>query len=219
MQHLDLIGFFTLGFFGGFGHCIGMCHPFVLYISGRFSKDKKGYSGLIAPHLWYNTGRIVTYSILGAVAGFLGDIADMAGNLVGIQKTAAIIAGAFLVLYALFSLAGYNLITKLENRLPVDKIMGLVKLIQPGQPVTTGLLFGLLPCGLLYSALIASASSARAAKGALSMAIFGLGTVPAIMITAVFGNILMRRRGIFNILGSILLLGMGIYFILSGIQY
>lgn len=219
MQHLDLIGFLSLGFFGGFGHCIGMCHPFVLYISGRFTKGELGYINLLKPHFSYNIGRILTYSILGLLAGFLGDIAEMAGGMLGIQKSASVIAGIFLILYALLSFGGYNLLNKFENKVAADKVMGIIKRVQPKRSFTTGMLLGLLPCGLLYSALIAATSLGSMYKAGVAMALFGFGTMIALMITAVFGNYFMSRRGIFNILGLILLLIMGAYFVWSGIRY
>jgi sulfite exporter TauE/SafE len=219
MLHLDLLGFFTLGFFGGFGHCIGMCHPFVLYISGRFVGNKKGYANLFLPHLLYNSGRTVTYSVLGCIAGLLGGMGEVAGSLVGLQKASAIIAGAFLVIYAFFSFTGYNILNKLENKFASKKVMEYLQRVQPRHAFSTGLLLGLLPCGLVYSALIASTSTADPLKGLIAMFLFGTGTITALMLTAVFGNLVMKKRGLFNILGLILLIAMGIYFIYSGITF
>lgn len=96
MEELTYIGFFlTMGLSVGFGHCIGMCHPFVLYVSGRFVGDKRGYANLFIPHIKYNLGRIVTYSFLGLMAGFAGDMMQIVGRLMGVQKGAAIVAGVF----------------------------------------------------------------------------------------------------------------------------
>jgi sulfite exporter TauE/SafE len=219
MLRLDLLGFFTLGFFGGFGHCIGMCHPFVLYISGRFVGSKRGYANLFLPHLLYNTGRTLTYGAMGGIAGLLGGMGEVAGGLVGIQKVSAIVAGAFLIIYAFFSFTGYNILNKLENTFANVKVMGYVKRVQPKHAFSTGLLLGSLPCGLVYSALIASTSTADPLKGLTAMLLFGAGTMTALMLTAVFGNLAMKKRGLFNILSLILLMGMGCYFIYSGITF
>ncbi|QAR32480.1 sulfite exporter TauE/SafE family protein [Geovibrio thiophilus] len=219
MQNLDLLGFLSLGFFGGFGHCIGMCHPFVLYISGRFVGGNRGYSKMYAPHLKYNLGRSVTYAVMGAAAGALGNIATLAGNMAGIQKTSAVFAGVFLILYGLLSFFGYNLLNKLENRFAAEKIMNLIKRIQPKTAFGSGLVLGLIPCGLVYGALIAASASANAAKGAFSMFLFGIGTITAMMLAAVFGNFIMGRRGIFNLLSLILLICMGVWFIWQGVRF
>jgi sulfite exporter TauE/SafE len=97
--------------------------------------------------------------------------------------------------------------------------MGFIKKIQPKNPYTTGIILGLLPCGLLYSTLIASVASGNIIKSSISMALFGIGTMVSLMLTSVFGNYLMSKRGLFNILSLFLLIIMGIYFIYSGIKY
>jgi sulfite exporter TauE/SafE len=219
MENIDLLGFFSIGFFGGFGHCIGMCHPFVLYISGRFVAEKKGYKNLLMPHIFYNFGRIITYIILGVIAGVIGNIGQMAGGMIGLQKTAAIIAGIFLIIYAFLSFSGYNLITKLENKIATEKVMNVIKKFQPKTPLSTGIILGFLPCGLLYSALIAATSSGDFIKAGISMGLFGLGTMFALMLTSVFGNYLMAKRGIFNLISLVILMIMGAYFIYQGIKY
>lgn len=219
MIDLDLFGFLSLGFVGGFGHCIGMCHPFVLLISGRFVGDKKGYLNLFGPHLLYNTGRTITYGVMGFFAGLLGGMGEAAGSMIGVQKISAIVAGVFLIIYGFMSFSGYNILNKLENRFANNKVMGYIKRVQPRGPFSTGLILGLLPCGLVYSALIASTSSGSPLKGVAAMILFGLGTMAALMVTAVFGNVIMKKRGIFNILSLILLIAMGVYFIYSGIRF
>ncbi|MGE4497839.1 MAG: sulfite exporter TauE/SafE family protein [Deferribacterales bacterium] len=219
MQNIDLLGFLSLGFFGGFGHCIGMCHPFVLYISGRFVGGNKGYAKMYVPHLKYNIGRSVTYAVMGAAAGALGNMATLAGNMAGIQKASAVFAGVFLILYGLLSFLGYNLLNRFENRFAAEKIMNLIKKVQPKTAFGSGLVLGLIPCGLVYGALIAASASASAVKGALSMFLFGTGTITAMMLAAVFGNFIMGRRGFFNLLSLILLICMGAWFIWQGVRF
>lgn len=207
-----------MGFSVGFGHCIGMCHPFVLYISGRFVGDRKGYGSLFVPHIKYNLGRITTYSFLGLIAGFAGDMMQVVGRLMGVQKGAAIVAGVFLVLYGVLSFIGYNFMNRLENRLAGGAFVNRLKKIQPKSPYMTGIVLGFLPCGPLYGMIIASASTASASRGLLSMLCFGFGTSAAMMATSVFGNYLMSRRGLFNLISLILMVFMGVFFIWSGIR-
>lgn len=218
MSELTYIGFLTMGLSVGFGHCIGMCHPFVLYISGRFVGDKKGYGNLFIPHIKYNLGRVTTYAFLGLMAGLAGDLMQVVGRLIGIQKGAAILAGVFLVLYGLLSFIGYNFMNRLENKLAGGAFVNRLKKIQPKSPYITGIVLGFLPCGPLYGMIIASASTADAGRGLLSMLLFGLGTAAALMATSVFGNYLMARRGFFNILSLIIMVCMGVFFIWSGVR-
>jgi len=218
MEELTYIGFLTMGFSVGFGHCIGMCHPFVLYVSGRFVGDKRGYASLFIPHIKYNIGRIITYGFLGFIAGFAGDMMQVVGRLMGIQKGAAILAGVFLVLYGVLSFIGYNFMNKLEHKLAGGTFVAKLKKFQPKSPLATGLVLGFLPCGPLYGMIIASASTASASRGLFSMILFGLGTSVAMLATSVFGNYLMSRRGFFNLLSLIIMVVMGIFFIWSGIR-
>lgn len=218
MEELTYFGFLMMGLSVGFGHCIGMCHPFVLYVSGRFVGDRRGYASLFIPHVKYNLGRITTYSLLGFIAGFAGDMMQVVGRLMGIQKGAAIAAGIFLVLYGVLSFIGYNFMNRLEHKLAGGAFVERIKKLQPRSAYTTGVVLGFLPCGPLYGMIIASASSASAVRGFFSMLLFGLGTAAAMMAVSVFGNWLMAKRGLFNLLSLILMVCMGLFFIWSGIR-
>lgn len=218
MEELTYIGFLTLGFSVGFGHCLGMCHPFVLYISGRFVGEKRGYRPLFLPHVMYNFGRITAYALLGAAAGFAGNMMEIVGSLAGVQKAAAVFAGVFLVLYGIFAFSGYNFMNKLESRFGRLNIADKIKKLQPKTPFVTGFVLGFLPCGPLYGMIIASASSADAFRGMLSMVLFGFGTMCALLLAAVFGNFLMARRGFFNAVSLVVMTCMGIFFIWQGMR-
>ncbi|KAA0257145.1 sulfite exporter TauE/SafE family protein [Deferribacter autotrophicus] len=219
MNLIELFSFFSLGFFGGFGHCIAMCHPFVLYTSSRFANGQIGYWNLLKPHFFYNFGRVITYSILGFVAGIFGGIVNIAGGLIGVQKISAVVAGSFLIVYAFLTLVGKNFIGKFEDKIVGNNVMSLLKKIQPSSPFALGLVLGLLPCGLLYSALIGSASKGSIFFSIMAMILFGFGTTFAMMVAAVFGNFIMRNKIIFNFVSVIVMLAMGGFFIYSGISF
>ena len=210
-----ILGHFLVGFAGGFGHCILMCHPFVLHISSIFSSGNSGYRILI-PNFFYNIGRTFTYTCLGAVAGGLGSIATYAGqNFLNIQKFAAFAGGIILVLFAVmyfFNLSSFNFLAKL-------KIMNKIKKYKPNNPFFYGLLLGFLPCGLTMGAIIGAAPSGLWYTGALMMAAFGIGTSIALMILAVLGSYIMQYVKYFKHLTAILLVIMGIYFIYQGIIF
>lgn len=216
MESLGLIfSHFLVGLAGGFGHCILMCHPFVLHISSTFADSNAGYKILI-PNFFYNAGRTITYAGMGAVAGGLGSIATYAGqNFLNIQKFAALVGGAVLVLFAVmyfFNLSSFNFLAKL-------KIMNKIKKFKPNNPFFYGLLLGFLPCGLSMGAIIATVPSGSWYTGALMMAAFGVGTAVALMILAVLGSYIMKYVKYFKHITAILLFIMGIYFIYQGIIF
>ncbi|RMF85708.1 MAG: sulfite exporter TauE/SafE family protein, partial [Planctomycetota bacterium] len=76
-------------------HCAGMCGPFVAFAVGADA----GRTGGAWRHVAYHGGRLVTYSLLGVAAGALGAALDLGGAWVGVQRTAAIVAGAIMVLF------------------------------------------------------------------------------------------------------------------------
>lgn len=208
-----IISFFVLGVTGGFGHCVLMCHPFVLYISTKYIGSRRGYH-LLVPHMYYNLGRTFTYSILGAVAGFFGGVVQYAGSFVNVQKSASIIGGIILIIYAFLSFFHVKLFNSNSS-----VFSRLFKKLEPSNPFVTGVLLGFLPCGLSMGAIIGAASSGSTVFGAFALAAFGLGTSTALMLTALFGNMALAWSAKLKILSSVLLFFMGCYFIYNGLKY
>jgi sulfite exporter TauE/SafE len=216
IQTIDLLGFLTLGLLGGFGHCVGMCSPFVLFVSRRYVPPDGARSAAITAQMWYTLGRVTTYAALGAAAGALGSVVELAGPLLGVQRVAAIVAGGVLVVWALVALA--DLVPRLDagGRL-FSGVAGALKGRLPGHPFGVGLFLGLLPCGLLYSALIAAVARGGAPAGAAALALFGLGTAPALLGVSVADELLARNRRFVNRLSQVFLLAMGLWFLSTGI--
>lgn len=208
-----IISFFLLGITGGFGHCVLMCHPFVLYISTKHVGALPGYK-LLIPHVYYNLGRILTYSVLGAIAGFFGGVVQYAGSFVNAQKAASVTGGVILIIYAFLSFFHIRLFASDSS-----KFNALFKKIEPSNPFFTGVLLGFLPCGLSMGAIIGAASSGSALFGACALALFGLGTSAAMMLMALFGNMVIAWSSKLKILSFILLFLMGCYFIYNGLKY
>ena len=216
IQTIDLIGFLTLGLLIGFGHCVGMCSPFVLFVSRRYAPPGGGRAAVVAAQLWYTAGRVVTYAVLGAAAGALGGVLQLAGAMLGIQRAAAVVAGVVLVVWALVALS--DLVPRLGSggRL-FGRVAGVLKGRVPGHPFATGLFLGLLPCGPLYSAFIAAAARGGALDGAMALALFGAGTAPALLGLSVADELLARNRAIVNRLSQGFLLAMGAWFVWTGL--
>ena len=121
---------------------------------------------------------MLTYAVLGALAGFVGGVVELAGSLLGLQRAASVLAGAVLVLEAILGLAGTGPLAATRGGRLFARVSTALGRRIPGHPLGLGLLLGLLPCGLLYSALIAAVSRGGPLEGALALVAFGLGTAP-----------------------------------------
>jgi hypothetical protein len=217
IQTIDLLGFLTLGLLGGFGHCVGMCSPFVLFVSRRYAAPAAGRSAAWAAQGWYTAGRVLTYAVLGGAAGALGSVVELAGGLLGLQRAASLVAGGALAVWALVAL--WDLVPGFDaGGTFFTRMTGALKGRVPGHPFATGLFLGLLPCGLLYSALIAAAARGGALDGAAALALFGIGTAPALLGLSVADNLLARNRAALNRLSQVFLLVMGLWFVWTGLR-
>lgn len=166
-----------LGLLGSL-HCLGMCGPLALALPGQDAAKGR----FVAGRLLYHSGRVATYSAMGVLSGLLGTAVRMAGW----QQGLSIAVGVLLLLTLLIgwrrSLAWrwvgrlqapwVRLKTALAARMRHASMRSLF---------TIGLLNGLLPCGLVYVALGAAATTGSVPKGVLYMAVFGLGTFPMML--------------------------------------
>jgi sulfite exporter TauE/SafE len=201
-----LAGFLVLGLLGGFGHCVGMCSAFVLFVSRRYAAHD-GPAAAFMAQIWYAAGRVATYALLGGVAGALGAVVQSVGAFVGVQRAALVFAGFTLVVWALLALAGRELF---PGSGPFVRVMQLLKRRVPGHPFVLGLFLGLLPCGFLYSAVVAATARGTALQGALALVLFGVGTAPALLGVSVADEFVgARRRALLNGLAQLFVLAMG----------
>jgi len=220
--------FLTTGFTVGFGHCIGMCGPLVVSLS----LNLKG-KNLFLPHLLYNTGRVVTYTVLGGVMGATGSFTLVAAHIAGIQQGAMIFAGIIIIVMALAMSGWLPLGRVFGDYYNPDGIItrGFKKLSQVKSTATyfpIGLLLGLLPCGPVYTALLAAAGAGMNAAGTLEgiikgmavMMSFGIGTIPALFLIAKLVDMgWLKKREIIYRIGTILMIFVGLYFVVQGILY
>jgi sulfite exporter TauE/SafE len=220
--------FLVTGFSVGFGHCIGMCGPVVVSLSLNL-KDKN----FLIPHLLYNTGRIITYSLLGGVMGATGSFTLVAAHIAGIQKGAMIFSGILIVVMGL-AMSGWisfgNVFGDSYNPggFVSRGFQRLSKIKSTATYFPIGLLLGLLPCGPVYTALLAAAGSGMKAADPLEaifrgmgvMLCFGLGTVPALFLVAKLADMgWLKKRALIYRIGALLMVAVGIYFIIKGIRY
>lgn len=164
-------------------HCVGMCGPIALALPIHHGSRGRQVAGLLT----YNLGRAGTYALLGAAIGALGGAVLWVGYL----RYLSMAAGVAMLLYVLWP-------ARLDHVLktPVfwQKAIGQLKSRMAAQLrsqklhgwATLGMLNGLLPCGLVYLALISSVATGSAVRGAAYMLAFGLGTLPAMMAVGFF---------------------------------
>lgn len=183
-----IIPAFIMGLAGSL-HCVGMCGPIAmaLPLQGRSSFEK------LSGGLLYNAGRITTYAAAGLLAGWLG------GGLkwFGWQQRISLILGITILLFMIVpAIIPVNwLQTHINERMGRIR-QTLAKVLFRGTPTAmfaTGLLNGLLPCGLVFMALAGSTISGSAWQGAAFMMFFGIGTTPIMLGTVWMGSLLHRQ--------------------------
>ena len=219
---------FTTGLTVGFGHCIGMCGPIVVSLS----LSLKGRS-VVVPHLLYNGGRITTYGLLGGVMGASGSFTRVVASIASLQKGVMILTGILIVVMGL-AMAGW---------IPLGVIFGdyynpqgvlsrgfrkLSEARSTGTYYPLGMLLGLLPCGPVYTALLAAARAGMETQSTLEglligvgvMLSFGLGTVVALLLIAKLADLgWLKRRDVIYKISSVLMVIVGIYFVVKAIWY
>ena len=211
MPDTGYLALFLVGLLGG-THCVGMCGGIV------------GALSMGAPARWsmllsYNAGRIISYSAAGAIAGALG--AASLGLEGQVPARLILYFFANLMLVALgFYLLGVTRALAFAERVGQNLwrvLQPLTKRFLPARTMSQafplGLLWGWLPCGLVYSALASSLSAGSAGRGALMMLAFGLGTLPNLLLA---GIVLARlnefvRRPAVRMFSGLLVLGFGLY--------
>ncbi len=205
----------SLGLLGSF-HCVGMCGPIALAIPLKTDS----WLSRILGGVIYNLGRAITYAIMGAVFGFVGQGLVMSG----FQQWVSIIMGAVMIISVLLP-------SFFKNWFDTDKsVFGFVgklkmhlrKLFAQSSHASLfliGLLNGLLPCGLVYFAIAGAVATGSFYNGSLFMFIFGLGTIPMLLAISLIGNMitLELRKKITRLIPYAIVL-IGVLFILRGLS-
>ncbi|MEO0512528.1 MAG: sulfite exporter TauE/SafE family protein [Planctomycetota bacterium] len=164
-------------------HCAGMCGAFVSLACGV---ERAGRGRLQAA---YHGGRLIGYSLLGALAGTLGSVIDLGGAAVGMGRVAAIVGATTMLVIAGVVLSEWAGVRVFGGRAKPPAVLTRLfrvgaGLAQRGTPtVRAGAIGGLtvlLPCGWLYAFAVVAAATASPVVGALVMASFWVGTVPAL---------------------------------------
>ena len=183
-----IAGIFVASLLGSL-HCAGMCGAFLALAVTPDEDSRVGKSSL---HIAYNTGRLCSYTTLGLVAGLVGRSLDLGGEMVGLQRTAAIGASLVMIGFGFIAVAraqGYS-VRRLHPprafQAAVQRAYAAAGAWSPvGRAFAIGMLTTALPCGWLYAFVLTAAGTGDPASGALAMAAFWLGTLPVMAVLGV----------------------------------
>lgn len=182
MLELSLTAAFLVGLLGG-GHCVGMCGGIVGAVSMTLPNRQPKFPFLIG----YNLGRISSYALAGMIAGAVGASSFFLDHILPIEKLLYALASIMLVLLGLYLAGIWRVLTKLEHigAKLWQRIQPYSQKLLPVQSLPQsfllGSLWGWLPCGLVYSVLVAAIATASPFEGGLLMLAFGLGTLPTLL--------------------------------------
>lgn len=187
MQDFNYLTAFIIGLMSGV-HCIGMCGGIVAALSfSQLRTSSVSWLSALSLLLSYNVGRLFSYTLAGASMGGIGWLATYWLDIWHLQLILQLLAGLFMLLLGLY-LAGWWPIL-----LHIEKLGGrvwrrieplgrkFIPVTRPTQAMLLGLIWGWLPCGLVYSVLVWSVSAGGFVEGGLLMLSFGLGTLPNLL--------------------------------------
>ncbi len=181
---MEILTAFIIGLVGSF-HCIGMCGPIALALPVPNSGNISFFIGRVI----YNLGRIISYSMMGLLFGFIGEKIIISG----FQQWLSIILGCSILLYFILpyryknKITNLNVIRKILSFLKI-KISSLFKEKKNISFLAIGFLNGFLPCGFVYIGLAGATSTGNLVSGMIFMTLFGLGTFPAMLAVSIFGK-------------------------------
>jgi hypothetical protein len=179
-----LVGTVLVASLLGSVHCAAMCGAFACFAAGSAP-------GRAARHLPYHLGRLVSYLLLGVIAGTVGTGLNRAGRLAGIGDAAVVVMALLLIGWGVHTMLATIGPRRVLVRVPAwwQRRVGALLAHLEGASATlrgtaTGLLTGLLPCGWLWAFVAVASGTADPLRGATVMAVFWLGSVPALMLAA-----------------------------------
>ena len=182
---MEVLSGLALGFLGSM-HCIGMCGPIALALPSQSKSKFSFYSGRIL----YNFGRVITYSLMGLILGLVGQKI----NLAGYQQLFSISLGAVILIIVLLpsrykNIFGSLSVVKALTKTLQSSIDVLFRIGSQTSLFAIGILNGFLPCGFVYVALAGAVSLGNVESSIIFMALFGLGTIPAMFSASIVTNL------------------------------
>lgn len=178
---------FLVGLLGGV-HCLGMCGSIVGVMTSQLPKG----GSLWSFHLAYNAGRILSYTLAGLLVGEIGQAGLLLRDVVPIQHLLFALSSLMLIALGLYLAGIWGAVRYIENvggvlwRYIQPLSRSLFPVVSPVRAFLLGMLWGWLPCGLVYSVLLTALASGHALNGALIMLVFALGTLPNLLLIGLF---------------------------------
>ena len=221
MLEFNLLAIFLTGLLGGV-HCVGMCGGIV----GAFSLQLPGRGPRFGYHLAANLGRLASYAIAGLIAGALGSTSVFLSQLFPAEKMLYVLANLVLIALGLHLAGMWSGVLILESagggvwRRLQPLFKKLVPIRSMPQAFGAGMVWGWLPCGLVYSVLIMALASGGALRGGMTMLVFGLGTLPNLLLMGLFASRLQRwlaRRGV-RLAAGLIIVALGVAGLVRGLS-
>lgn len=187
MTEFSIIAVFFVGLLGGV-HCLGMCGGIVGMLTAQLPKHGARWPF----HLAYNSGRLASYMAAGALVGAIGQAGLLLRDDVPTQHLLFALSSLMLIVLGLYLAGIWGMVRRIEQLggmlwqyiQPLTR--GLLPAATPARALLLGMLWGWLPCGLVYSILVTALASGNAQSGALVMLAFGLGTLPNLLAIGLF---------------------------------
>lgn len=203
----------------GSAHCVGMCGGFALALG---TTRQRWLPGVVRQSI-YGLGRVFTYTVGGAAAGFAGwRLGVAATTVVSLQAVLCLLAGALLVWQGLAAFGVFRGLagSQSESCLAPELFRTLLHSTRLQSVFLGGVINGLLPCGLVYAYLALAAAAGDPVIGAATMLCFGLGTVPILVLVGCGGQVLgqLGRRRVLQIAAGCVL-ATGLLTLLRGIGF
>ncbi len=210
MLQATLLSALLMGLIGS-THCVGMCGGIISTLSTDFSGQRRSHNPFII-QLFYNIGRILSYSLIGLLSGlFSTQLVQLLPHPHMLQMR---ISGAFFILLGLYISQLFNALGWLERAGQTiwKRIEPFGRKYLPAQDYPSalklGLVWGWLPCGLVYAALALAVTQTSAIYSAATMLVFGIGTLPALLVVGHFAQnvrLILQNRWVRLTLGLLLI--------------
>jgi len=222
------IAAFLVGLLGGV-HCISMCGGIVgalcFGLDDGLTKNKtaqQNFKKTFPFLLLYNAGRISSYTLAGTLMGSIGWLGSHLFTLYSIQQTLEIIAAAFMLALGLYIAGWWKGLAKIERwggKVIWQRLEPIGRKFMPVRSYPhaffLGIIWGWLPCGLVYSVVIWTISTQSPLEGGLLMLSFGLGTLPNLLLMGVFASTLtqfIQQAWVRQVAGMLIMVFAGVMF-------
>jgi hypothetical protein len=205
-----------------------MCGGIIGALTMSLREDLRGRRQTLALYVgMFNAGRVASYSVAGALAGALGNTIVLSISPFYGHMALQWLAAAMMIGMGLYVAGWFHPLAKLERiGEPVWKLLepagrSLIPARSPLHALILGMVWGWLPCGLVYSTLIVSVSSGGALQGAVYMLVFGIGTLPSVVATGIIAGLMIRlsRLPYFKKAAGVTIIAMGVASLFYGARH